>query len=72
MTRQSVVPGTSVTRGELAALQAYIDTGSVKEAAHQLGIRDSTVKNHLANIRTRLGARTTAEAVLRLYDRLAA
>ena len=61
-----------VTPAELAALQAYLDCGSVKEAAHALGVAPSTIKNHMQNVRSKLNARTTAEAVLILHDRLAA
>ena len=72
MTRPPVSPGTSPTPAEIRALRAYIDAGSVNEAARSLGVRPSTVKNHMANIRTRLHARTTAEVVLKLYHELAA
>jgi DNA-binding NarL/FixJ family response regulator len=64
--------GTSPTPAELAALQAYLDAGGVKAAAHRLGVTPSTVKSHLANVRSRVGARTTAEAVLMLSDVLVA
>jgi DNA-binding NarL/FixJ family response regulator len=64
--------GTAPTPAELEALRAYLAAGSVKGAAHRLGLREQTVKNHLANARCRLGAKTTAEAVFRLYDMLVA
>ena len=39
-------------------------------AAHRLGLSHSTVKHHLANARTKVGARTTAELVWILAGRL--
>lgn len=72
MSRQVVRPGSDPTDGEIAALQAYLDTGSVKLAAHSLGLQEATIKVHLANVRTRLRAKTTAEAVLKLRYRLIA
>lgn len=72
MSPRPVAPGSSPTPAELAALQAYLDAGGVKAAAHRLGVAPSTVKNHLANVRSRVGARTTAEAVLMLADSLVA
>jgi hypothetical protein len=34
--------------------------GSEKAAAHRLGLSQSTVKDHLANARSKVGAETTA------------
>ena len=64
--------GSDPTAAEVAALRAYLAVGSVKGAASRLGVAESTIKNHLANARSRLGAKTNAEAVFRLYDRLVA
>jgi DNA-binding NarL/FixJ family response regulator len=64
--------GDPVTPGELRALRAYLEAGSVKAAAHQLGIAESTLKNHMQTIRSKLGVKTTAEAVFVLYAQLAA
>lgn len=64
--------GSEPTPAEVAALRAYLAAGSVKGAAHRLGLRESTIKNHLLAARRKVGAKTTAEAVLRLYDRLVA
>lgn len=61
-----------VTAAELRAVRAYLQAGSAKDAAHKLGCAESTVKNHLAHARSKLGARTTAEVVFLLHDRLAA
>lgn len=60
------------TPGELRALRAYLSEGSTRCAAVQLGCAESTVKNHLRNVRTKLGAKTTAQAVFALHDRLVA
>jgi hypothetical protein len=46
--------------------------GSERAAAHRLGLSHSTVKHHLANARSKVGAETTAQLVwilgLRLPD----
>lgn len=44
--------------------------GSEKEAAHRLGLAHSTVKHHLANARSKVGATTTAQLVWILAPRL--
>jgi DNA-binding NarL/FixJ family response regulator len=61
-----------VTPAELAALRAYLSAGSVKGAASQLGLAESTIKNHLASLRAHLGVQSTAQAVFLLYSRLTA
>lgn len=58
------------TRAEADALRAYLDAGSVKGAAHRLGLSEQTVKNQLATLRRRLGVDTTAQAVAALRLRL--
>jgi hypothetical protein len=45
-------------------------TGSEKAAAHRLGLSHSTVKHHLANARSKVGAATTAQLVWILGPRL--
>jgi len=42
---------------------AVLVAGSEKAAAHRLGLSHSTVKHHLANARSKLGATTTAQLV---------
>ena len=42
---------------------AYLEHGSVKEAAFALKLAEQTVKVHLARIRQKTGAKTTAQAV---------
>lgn len=47
-----------------------IAAGSEKAAAHRLGLSHSTVKHHLANARSKVGAETTAQLVWILGPRL--
>jgi DNA-binding CsgD family transcriptional regulator len=61
--------GTATAR-ELAVVAAVVATGSEKAAAHRLGLSHSTVKHHLANARSRVGATTTAQLVWMLAERL--
>ena len=49
---------------------AVLVAGSEKAAAHRLGLSHSTVKHHLANARSRVGAETTAQLVWILAGRL--
>jgi hypothetical protein len=49
---------------------AVLAAGSEKAAAHRLGLSHSTVKHHLANARSKVGARTTAQLVWILAPRL--
>ena len=51
-------------------MAAVLDAGSEKAAAHRLGLAHSTVKHHLANARTKVGAATTAQLVWILAPRL--
>ena len=44
--------------------------GWEKAAAHRLGLSHSTVKHHLANARSKVGADTTAQLVWILAPRL--
>lgn len=60
------------TPAELRALRAYIEAGSTRDAARSLGLAESTVKGELANIRSKLGVKTTAQAAFLLHDKLAA
>lgn len=47
---------------ELRSWDAYLATGSIKAAAHRLGIHETTVKRHLSTIRSRLGVQTNTQA----------
>ena len=58
------------TDRELAVVAAFHGAGSEKAAAHRLGLSQSTVKHHLANARTKVGATTTAQLVWLLAPRL--
>jgi len=46
---------------------AVLVTGSEKAAAQRLGLSHSTVKHHLANARSKVGAETTAQLVWILW-----
>ena len=59
------------TDRELAVVEAVLATGSEKAAAHRLGLSHSTVKHHLANARSRVGAATTAQRLWIMAPRLA-
>ena len=50
---------------------AVVVAGSEKAAAHRLGLSHSTVKHHLANARSKVGAANTAQLVWILAPRLA-
>jgi len=49
---------------------AVLVAGSEKAAAHRLGLSHSTIKHHLANARSKVGAETTAQLVWILAPRL--
>lgn len=58
------------TEREVSVVAAVVATGSEKAAAHHLGLSHSTVKHHLANARSKVGATTTAQLVWMLSARL--
>ena len=58
------------TDREVGVVSAVLETGSEKAAAHRLGLSHSTVKHHLANARSKVGAETTAQLVWILGPRL--
>jgi DNA-binding NarL/FixJ family response regulator len=58
--------GATATDREIALVAAVIAAGSGKAAAHRLGQSHSTVKHHLANARSKVGAATTAQPVWNL------
>ena len=47
-----------------------VPVAAEKAAAHRLGLSHSTVKHHLANARSKVGAATTAQLVWILGSRL--
>jgi DNA-binding CsgD family transcriptional regulator len=55
--------GSPLTPREREVLQAVWDAGNGPEAAARLGISRHTLRTHLQNARSRLGARTTLEAI---------
>jgi DNA-binding NarL/FixJ family response regulator len=58
------------TDREIVVVAAVLDAGSEKAAAYRLGLSHSTVKHHLANARSKVGAETTAQLVWILAPRL--
>ncbi len=49
---------------EVSRLQSLADYGSVGRAAHALCISERTLQNELASIRSKLGVKSTLEAVV--------
>ena len=68
--RRSRRPAGRATDREVGVVAAVLVAGSEKAAAHRLGLSHSTVKHHLANARSRVGAETTAQLVWILAPRL--
>ncbi len=50
------------TRRQLEVLRAYIDAGSIAAAAHELGITESTARQHLSGLYRRTGCLSVAQA----------
>ena len=63
-------PAQRATDRELVVVAAVLEAGSEKAAAHRLSLSHSTVKHHLANARSKVGAETTAQRVWILAARL--
>ena len=63
-------PAGCATDREVVVVAAVLVAGSEKAAAHRLGLSHSTVKHHLANARSKVGATTTAQLVWILAPRL--
>ena len=59
-----------MTERDVGVVAAVLVAGSEKAAAHRLGLSHSTVKHHLANARSKVGATTTAQLVWMLAPRL--
>lgn len=59
------------TDREVVVVAAVLEAGSEKAAAYRLGLSHSTVKHHLANARSKVGATTTAQLAWILAPRLA-
>ena len=50
------------TRRQLEVLRAYVATGSIARAAHELDISESTVRQHLSGLYRRAGCQNAAQA----------
>ena len=50
------------TRRQLDVLRAYIATGSIAAAAHELGIAETTARQHLSGLYRRTGCLNAAQA----------
>jgi DNA-binding CsgD family transcriptional regulator len=70
MTRRLRRHSARATDREVGVVAAVLATGSEKAAAHRLGLSHSTVKQHLANARCKVGAEMTAQLVWILAPRL--
>jgi DNA-binding NarL/FixJ family response regulator len=68
--RPSRRPAERATEREVGVVTAVVLAGSEEAAAHRLGLSHSTVKHHLANARSKVGATTTAQLVWILAERL--
>jgi DNA-binding NarL/FixJ family response regulator len=56
-----------LTPRQLEVLRAYAQAGSMKIAAHQLGLSPATVRATLVNIRARLGVSSSVQAVMLVF-----
>jgi DNA-binding NarL/FixJ family response regulator len=63
MTRRPHRSAGRATDREVRVVAAALVAGSEKAAAHRLGLSHSTVKHHLANAGSRVGAETMAQLV---------
>jgi DNA-binding NarL/FixJ family response regulator len=54
------------TRRQLEVLRAYIAAGSIAAAAHELGIGETTARQHLSGLYRRTGSLNAAQAAFRL------
>jgi two-component system, NarL family, nitrate/nitrite response regulator NarL len=57
------------TRRQLEVLRAYIRAGSVAAAAYELGISETTVRQHLSGLYRRTGCVNAAQAAYWLGSR---
>jgi DNA-binding NarL/FixJ family response regulator len=60
----------AIPRRELVTLLAYVETGSHKQAAHRLGIAESTCRQRVSSLMGRIGAGNAAHAAWLLRDAL--
>lgn len=59
--------GTLLTEAELRVIDAMLEARTEAEAATRLGLSPHTVHAHLRNARSRLGVRTTAQLMGRVF-----
>ena len=57
---------TDPTPAQLVAFRAYVQAGSLKEAAHVLGVSVASVKRHLTEMYARIGVGGAMEAATAL------
>jgi len=57
---------TDPTPAQLVAFRAYVQAGSLKEAAHVLGVSVGSVKRHLTEMYARIGVSGAMEAAAAL------
>ena len=57
------------TRRQLETLIAYIEAGSIAAAAHELGISETTARQHLSGLHRRTGCLNAAQAAYGLGAR---
>jgi DNA-binding NarL/FixJ family response regulator len=50
------------TRRQLEVLRAYISAGSIAAAAYELGISETTARQHLSGLYRRTGCQNAAQA----------
>ncbi len=70
MTRWPRHPAERATDREVGVVAAVLAAGSEKAAAHRLGLSHWTVKHHLANAPSKVGAANSAQLVWILAERL--
>jgi DNA-binding NarL/FixJ family response regulator len=58
--------GTPLTDRERQVLLAIATTGDLPGAARKLGLSYHTVRGHAQNARSRLGVRTTLQAIMKV------
>lgn len=62
---RALLPPANITRAELEALRLIKDGQRLKQIAYQLGVTEGAVKQRLKSARTKLSAKTGAEAISR-------
>jgi DNA-binding NarL/FixJ family response regulator len=55
-------PRQGPTRRQLEVLRAYLAAGSIAAAAHELGVTESTARQHLSGLYRRVGCANAAQA----------